>query len=429
MVSLISRSKLSFKRGLNLILMILGIIVIMTPISSAQTISIIATVDGTPISNIDFEQRRNFLVKTTGIQYTEQTKEQIDGDVIQMLIDDVIKVNAGNRLSGATEDIIMQRAEDLVDISFSQHGGNANEVLKSLGIPRNVAVKKFAADVLWASAIQVRFAQQFAETRLEAEQELERIKSNIKKPQINLDEIVLAPEPNRNFTATKRLGNQIFKALEEGAEFSRIAQQYSITGSARQGGALGWLPKERIPQNVLSALNEVPIGAFSKPLEIDGAIVIYRVNGIREDGRPSPVEDEVSLMRLILPVDTTNVSGAQEQIKKDLQKVKECRDLEKLHQQYGTSLPARLGNFKVSALAPQLREAIINLNANEYTDPINFSDGLMVIMVCERIKPQISLPSLEVIENSIRDKHFSDLSARYLSRLRKQATIDYKGNS
>jgi hypothetical protein len=58
-----------------------------TPVKAAN-IEVIATVDGIPITNHDLEQRRNMLIKTTGIRLTAENENQINRDVLQMLIDD-----------------------------------------------------------------------------------------------------------------------------------------------------------------------------------------------------------------------------------------------------------------------------------------------------------------------------------------------------
>ena len=74
---------------------------------------------------------------------------------------------------------LLASASDLVNQSFSQNGENPDDVLRALGISREVAEKKFLADVLWASTIQSRFSKQFSKTREEAEKELERIKRTL----------------------------------------------------------------------------------------------------------------------------------------------------------------------------------------------------------------------------------------------------------
>ncbi len=395
----------------------------------AKSISVVATVDGTPISNIDFEERRNFLIKTTGIDYNDSNRDQIDSDVLQMLIDDIIKIKAGASFGSSFEVTARKRASELINTSFSQNGEDPNEVLKALGISRDIAEKKFLADVLWASTIQSNFSKQFSKTREEAEKELERIKKNVQKPHADLDEIILVPEPNRNYAATRELGQQIFEALRGGADFGRIAQQYSSSGSAQQGGKMGWVLLERIDPDVQKIIKDAPAGAFTRPLDINGAVVIYRINGLRINGQSDPMEAIVDLYRLVYPVDMSDeeaIQNGRRMLKSDISAVSSCDDFATLHNSYNSELGVDLGRFKIAEFAPRLREIIVQLDQNEMSDVINFSEGLVVFMVCTRTSPEIILPTLDELEASIKNRHYSALSARHLTRLRKKAIIIHK---
>ena len=397
------------------------------PEAQAKKISVIAVVDGTPISSIDFEERRNFLVKTTGIADTPETKAQIDSDVLQMLIDDTIKIAEGLKLGAGYETSAKQRARELVDLSFSQNGEDPNEVMKRLNIDPAVAEKKFLADVLWASTIQSRFARQLSTTREEAEKERERIEKNIQKPHANIDEIVLLPEPSRNYSDTMKLANQMYDALLKGADFGRIAQQYSAAGSGRQGGKLGWVLIERLPDNLRGVIENASTGTITRPIEIDGAIVIYRVQGLRISGQTDPLEARVDLARLVKPFDMTASNDAQNAARQEITNAtanaQSCDDLEALHQDYGSGSKFKLGQFKLNELSPMLQKVVAPLNSNEKSDVLNFAEGMVVFMVCQKDIPQLILPSIDQIETSIRNKHFTALSARHISRLRKKAVI------
>ena len=79
-------------------------------VAQANSISVVAVVDGTPISSIDFIERRNFLIKTTGITYDESNREQIDSDVLQMLVDDIIKTKEGMSFGSGFAASARQRA-------------------------------------------------------------------------------------------------------------------------------------------------------------------------------------------------------------------------------------------------------------------------------------------------------------------------------
>ena len=57
-------------------------------------ISIVATVNGKPITNYDVEQRLLFLQYATNIAITDANRERLTNDALQLLIDDMLKTNA-----------------------------------------------------------------------------------------------------------------------------------------------------------------------------------------------------------------------------------------------------------------------------------------------------------------------------------------------
>ena len=255
------------------------------------------------------------------------------------------------------------------------------------------------------------------------------IEKNIQKPHANIDEIVLLPEQSRNYNNTMKLANQMYDALLKGADFGRIAQQYSASGSGRQGGKLGWVLVERLPENLKQIIENAPTGAITRPVELDGAIVIYRINGLRISGQADPLEAKVELVRLVMPFDMTasdtEKNAARQKLSADTATAQSCAELEALHEGYGSGSKFSLGEFKLTELSPMLQKVVLPLDSNEKSDVLNFAEGMVVFMVCQKEIPQLILPSLDQIETSIRNKHFTALSARYISRLRKQAVITY----
>lgn len=397
--------------------------------SGAASISVLAVVNGTPITNIDFEERRNFLIKTTGIVDNAETGEQIDKDVLQMLVDDIIKREEGMRIGRGMEEVARQRADEIIDISFSQHGENPNDVLKRLGIDRSFAEQKFFTDVLWASTVQTRFAEEFANVQNEAVKELERVKANARKPQIDLDEIVLVPGPNRTMQQTAEVANQMVAAIKKGADFGRIAQQFSVAGTSQESGNVGWVVLERLPDDIRAIVENLPSGTVANPVQIDGAVVIYRVNGIRLNGNADPLESIVRVGRMILPVEAEDLESrkaAANTVFGAIAEVKTCQDLNRIHEGYGSSSDFDFGEFKLAEFSPLLREILLPLGINEMSDPINYSEGIVVFMVCDKAVPKLNLPTQSEIETRIRNRHFSVLSSRYLAQLRRKAIIEYK---
>ena len=399
-------------------------------IALAQTtIKIVATVDGAPITSHDVAQRRNMLVKVTGLKLTEDTSQQINRDVLQMLIDDQIKIQEGERLFS---DLLVQvdaRADLLVNETFAQSGQDADQVLRSLKIPREVIRNKFKADVLWASTIKSQFSTQFSNAETEAASSLKRLKENLEKPHVNLDEIVLVPEQGRSLSATRNLAEQIITAIRDGADFGRIAQQYSVSGSGRNGGNLGWAQLDRFHPEIRDVLANLKIGEIAPLLEHDGMVFIYRMRGLRQNGQPDPMEAVIELGRVLIPTNVTDDAAKLEaaaRMTRDTAGISTCADLEALHQSYGSSFSFLLGEIALYDLSPRMRELLSPMKAGEITKPITFTEGIAAFMLCSKTVPQLTLPSHEQLVRNVEDKYFSVLSTKHLEKLRRLAVIDIR---
>ena len=76
-----------------------GLSAIALAVSSATAqISITATVNGKPITNYDIEQRALFLGYATNIEVTEQNRDRLFEDALQLLIDDKLRLEAARTL-------------------------------------------------------------------------------------------------------------------------------------------------------------------------------------------------------------------------------------------------------------------------------------------------------------------------------------------
>ncbi|MBL6782187.1 MAG: peptidylprolyl isomerase [Alphaproteobacteria bacterium] len=404
-------------------------LIVSTVASAATSIEVIATVDGVPITSHDLNERRNMLIKTTGIQITSDNQAQIDRDVLQMLIDDQIKIATGEQFLGSQMQAVEDNADILVNQTFSQNGENPDAVLQELNIPRDVIKRKFKADILWASIINGRFDGQFSNARSEAEKERQQLEQNIAEPHINLDEIVLLPEPGRNYAATINLANQMVKAIRQGADFGRIAQQYSVSGSANIGGNIGWVLVKTLDPELADIIMPMQPGDITDPIDRDGAILIYRLSGKRQNGLADPMETRISITRLLYPLATTDDADRLEaaaKIKRETADISTCSDLQALHQSYGSGMPFDLGILPLYSLAPELRDLVAPLDTGMISEVVSYKEGMAAFMICEKQAPKLDLPDLDSLELNVKNRYFSVLSARYLNQLRRRAVIDIR---
>ena len=392
------------------------------------SIEIVAKVNGHPITNYDLSQRVNFLAAVTKIKLNDGNRQRIEADALQMLIDEKLKLAAAQEIDANIAERSLAMARKLVDSSFQQNGKNGFEVLRELQLDTASIEQKFVTDLAWASFVQAKFGNRLGDVDAKIDAELARIFESATKPQIQISELVLLPEPNRPLQETLRLANQIIVAVDQGANFNAIAQQYSVAGSAQNGGRIGWLSTNRLPQNVTNALAEIDVGSVTRPLQVDGAILLFQKNGERKNGQADPSQDRVWLTRALLPLPAGAANAdrleAAARLERDTADISNCPDLLKLHDSYGSNVQGPLDNIIIGNLSPQMLNLVKELKPGITSAPLSFGESVAVFMLCKREKAKIDLPSRKDVERVIVEKLFGSLGERYLLRLRRAAAIE-----
>ena len=409
--------------------LISGLILISALIQpSFAAIEIVAKVNGQPITNYDLAQRVNFLAAVTNIKLNESNRQRIETDALQMLIDEKLKLAAAQEIDPNIASRSLAMARDLIDSSFQQNDKNGFEVLRELKLDTASIQQKFVTDLAWASFIQAKFSNKLGDVDAKIDAELARMLEDATKPQIRVSELVLVPEPSRPLQDTLRLANEIVSAVSQGANFNAIAQQYSVAGSAQNGGRLGWLSTSQLPQNISDALAKIDVGAVTPPIQQDGAILLFQKNGERKNGQADPSQDRIWLTRALLPLAAAAANAdrleAAARLERDTAGISNCPDLLKLHDSYGSRMQGRLDNIIVGSLAPQMLTLVNELQPGVASAPLSFSEGIAVFMLCKREKAKIDLPSRADVERAIVEKLFGSLGERYLLRLRRAALIE-----
>ena len=409
--------------------LISGLILISALIQpSFAAIEIVAKVNGQPITNYDLAQRVNFLAAVTNIKLNESNRQRIETDALQMLIDEKLKLAAAQEIDPNIASRSLAMARDLIDSSFQQNDKNGFEVLRELKLDTASIQQKFVTDLAWASFIQAKFSNKLGDVDAKIDAELARMLEDATKPRIRVSELVLVPEPSRPLQDTLRLANEIVSAVTQGANFNAIAQQYSVAGSAQNGGRLGWLSTSQLPQNISDALAKIDVGAVTPPIQQDGAILLFQKNGERKNGQADPSQDRIWLTRALLPLAAAAANAdrleAAARLERDTAGISNCPDLLKLHDSYGSRMQGRLDNIIVGSLAPQMLTLVNELQPGVASAPLSFSEGIAVFMLCKREKAKIDLPSRADVERAIVEKLFGSLGERYLLRLRRAASIE-----
>ena len=73
-------------------------------------VTIIATVNGKPITNYDVEQRSRFLGYATNIEITDQNRDRLYEDSLQLIIEDKLRLEAARDMLPDIEAVVLPQA-------------------------------------------------------------------------------------------------------------------------------------------------------------------------------------------------------------------------------------------------------------------------------------------------------------------------------
>lgn len=397
------------------------------PLQARDEVKVIALVNSEPITNLELTDRVSYLRRATQLEASEEILRR---DALQGLIADRLKLQFGQSVVPELFSRLNGTAQKILDDNFGRDGKPGSVILKELNIPQRTILNKIKADILWGNALRKKFKRQFANVKKTAQRELERLKQLKSEPQIRFSEIILLPNPNRSPKATLSLGEQIVTALENGADFASIAQQYSDAATGSRGGLVDWVFASRLPEQIRTPLLSNESGQVVGPLSFGGQIFILRKSEMRENGQLDPLATEITLVRAVAPIPVTS-SAEQRQMASDMllqqtQAINNCSNMADFATILSPDIPVMLEGLTMGSLSPQMQKVVTSLDVGEKTAPLSLSEGMVVFMLCDKKAPELDLPDLQKIEQAELEKLLSTLSSRFLLRLQRQASIRYK---
>ncbi len=398
-----------------------------------SSLKVLTLVNSEPITNFDLVNRVNFILFVTGLKKEQIKNKDIYRDAMHALVMEKLKI----QLAKETIPEIISKAEevanDLVDKNFSKNNKSAKVFLNEKNLKYSTIYEKYLSDILWSNILRHKFKKQFMNIDIIAKQELERIKKNKSSAQIKLSEIILLPNTKRTLDQTLTLAKKIVDAINNGANFENIAQQYSSSSTSSKGGSVNWILESSLPKELKKPLKNAPSGKLLDPILSNGQVYIIRKEAVRAKGLLDPRASIISIARTMMPVPLESTSGQVLSLAAKLQQETEvlnnCNEMEKLNEKLGSKTISILENISLGSLSQELQNELLNMKIGEITKPLNFDDGLVIFMLCSRETPKLNLPDLKTLESIELEKLFSSLGSRYINRIERSAIIEYKNQN
>jgi peptidyl-prolyl cis-trans isomerase SurA len=405
------------------------------------TTGVAAIVNDFVISEYDLDQRTNLFLATSGVRPTKETLPQIRSQVLRSLEDEVLELQEANKhkiaVTKTDVDKALQNIAEDNKLTVDQIVGTITKA----GVTVETFRQQLAAQIVWQKVVAARYGTDVLIKDQQVDEALDRLKKGADKPQFLVSEIFVAVDRPEDEMTIQASVQQIALQIKQGAPFSAVANQFSQSPSAADGGDVGWVVQGQLAEDLDESLGKLRPGQTAGPIRAEGGYYILQLRDRREalgtkieEPKKTAATDPsapLPLDRLLIPLPPTPDATIRERAMSIANSVKtqvrSCEDLPVIAQQLQGTVYTRLGDTNPKDLNPELRDALAKTGPGEVVNPFFSAAGLEVIMRCDLAPPKLiafELPTRDQMQQQLFVQQMSLLAKSYLRDLRRDAVVE-----
>lgn len=385
---------------------------------------VVVTVGGQCITQLDIENRLKFMALMSGIAVNADNRNSLTQEAAKMLVQEQLELQEmTNNGLNIQDDAVNNQLNEM-----AQRIGVLPEKLDAFfaekGIPMTTVRQFLTVQYYWPQYIKFKYPSitNVSEDRVELLHK-EQVKQKT-KPRYLLAEIFIpVNSPSEESSAQKQI-KMIHSELLKGGQFPLLAQQFSQASSARQGGNMGWIHLELLPEKAKSIVQNMTAGQLSTPYRLDDGYVVYALIDKRLPGDSALKDTTFSVRQIIMNLDPLQENSAVCELKK----CKHCGDLDATLAKHPYIQVEKSDHVVLQQMPPQLGDLISKIPDNTLSDPIRYPQGTVFIWVCDR-KVMDGMMTKDEIRYRLATQNLSQKSRNILNRLSRTIWVDVKDSS
>jgi peptidyl-prolyl cis-trans isomerase SurA len=391
---------------------------------------IAAVVNDDVISLFDIESRITLLIATSGMPNSADVRSKLRQQVLRTLIDERLEVQEATRIKAVATEKEVNDAIGRIETANKMPQGSLLKALAADGIDNASLLAQIKAGLSWQKVVSRRLRPNVDIGQDEIDEVIDRINSEKGTTEYLLAELFLAVEGPDQEDEVRNNMEQMLDQMRRGVSFSAMAQQFSQSASASQGGDIGWVERGSLDAEVVNVIDALEKNHATPPIRTPSGFYVYLLRDKRVLAAADPGESVVSIAQLTLPLDAGAKADDIEAQKSLAQTVRDsvngCDDLKRAADELHVSFSDPTPDLHVKDLNPAIRPVVQDLKVGQASEPQQNDSGVTVMMVCARQDPTVQLPSREDITENLMRQRLDLIARRYLSDLRRQAFIDVR---
>jgi peptidyl-prolyl cis-trans isomerase SurA len=261
-----------------------------------------AVVNDDIISVLDLAMRVELAIVAAGVQDTQEVRRRLTPQVLRGLIDERLQMQEAKRLDIDVTDVQVAGALEQIAGQNNMTEGQFLTMLRNRGILPTTLIDQIRAQIAWQNVIRRSIRPNVVIAPEEVEEVVTRLNARRGAIERRVAEIFIPVETAAKEDEALQYANRLLQELQNGANFSGLARQFSQSGTASLGGDMGWVREGELDPALETVLAQMGPGEASRPIRTLAGFHILMLRDLRKnDGSDidrTRIQDNLTNQRL-----------------------------------------------------------------------------------------------------------------------------------
>lgn len=377
----------------NFWLVLFSVLLVFSGFASAQVKSldrVIAIVDDDVIMKSQLDSRVEEVVQTVSKRGGDLPPQDVlVKQVLDRLIVEDLQIQLANRYGITADDDEVNQAVADVAKRNNLNMDQFKKVLQNEGLSLTALRDQIRREILINRVRQRVIGEKIRITDQEVKNFLN---SEIGKAQLSeeyyLASILVPVSQGSSYAAIQKAeqkATDIYRQLENGADFAKLAMTSSSGDKALEGGEIGWRQAAQLPPPFDQLIHGLKVGDFTQPVSTPGGLIILKVMDKR--GGTAHLQDETSVRHILLkPSQIRSEEDTKKLADRLYQRIMAGEDFAQLAKSFSDDPGSAhrggsLNWIDPSTLVPEFRKVMDELPVGQISQPFKSRYGWHILQV------------------------------------------------
>ena len=354
--------------------------------------------------------------------------------LLESLIVKEVQLQRAERIGLQVSDAMLNQAIEQLAMQQGIRFEDMPALLAQDGVSYSQFRREFRDEVTLEQLRQIDVGNRIVISPREIEQCIADLEENVAiDSDYNLSHILLSiPESAtaREVAEIEAQADDIYRQLQDGAEFATMALQYSNAQTALEGGALGWMKGSELPTIYTDVVVGLEAGDVSEPFRSASSYHIVKVNEMRSSIQRSQVDQVRVRHILVTPNEIIDDETARQRLEDALERVAEGEEFGEiaklLSDDPGSANDGGEMDWTTSdTFVPEFAEVVDALETGAISDPFRSRYGWHIVEVLDR-RVYDNTEDLKELncQARLRNGKMGEETQLWIQRLRDQAYVE-----